>query len=749
MSRRIRTVGNDRPRRSPRCTDPRDSHRARRAAEQQTDCVDFDVEKEIRRILEGEEATATATAPLRQRLVDDSPLRGTCQVEFDIPPPVFAEANSAKGPLLAQILAATWGDWRNTPEQPSATFNRRTMAARLERARAIEGQRLGGLTFKQWGSFLGRLTSDTLQPSETHALAWRAPKDADDKALETALRISGIVAAQTDGEAWVQRIIAGLALAHEARSGDSPLPNTTSAAIVREIGLIDPEPQTDFVPPKTTRDGDLESLLFRYFKARLPRLATQMVIHHPMILKGDQFKGLAAQLQEIAVEQGRFLERYNVLTNMHQTGGIPGWLELLERYLGLNKEDYLGLSVPYSGSAVAVECLRLFGWETIEDHDSPNNAFEALVSNALGAGQDKNFDELKEASVVRALERMLAMHARNGKKILVIDDGGYVAKALRKHFPQHEHLFKIVEWTTRGVRGYETIPDPKFSFVSAAETKPKVEIEPPFIADACVPLVVQAIQEEIGIVRGRRVLLAGAGNIGIACGVALQDLGASVLVCDTDRQKATDKARDGGLAAVAALDDAISAVDILLLATGTNACPPEVLQKLPPTAIAISVSSNDIETRSPENFANGRWTNNLVRLTVKLTDTPPAVPPSKAWRPKDPFSQAHYDALVAAYEPLAKKFGLYLSIEARIIVAGSYPINHIRRLRLMSPAREELLFLNVTEALAHIDTIDDTEKHGIGPQREDRVIRIFSEVHPDEYAYALDAQNRRRKPHTS
>ena len=85
-----------------------------------------------------------------------------------------------------------------------------------------------------------------------------------------------------------------------------------------------------------------------------------------MILKGDQFKGLAAQLQEIAVEQGRFLERYNVLTNMHQTGGIPGWLELLERYLGLNKEDYLGLSVP-SGSAVAVECLRLFAG----DHRRP------------------------------------------------------------------------------------------------------------------------------------------------------------------------------------------------------------------------------------------------------------------------------------------------------------------------------------------------------------------------------------------
>ena len=78
---------------------------------------------------------------------------------------------------------------------------------------------------------------------------------------------------------------------------------------------------------------------------------------------------LGLQLDAIASVQGRCLEGFNVMTVMHQMGRTIPWLELLSDKLGLDPTNYLGVSVPYSGSEVAMARLNLDGYETHDDHD--------------------------------------------------------------------------------------------------------------------------------------------------------------------------------------------------------------------------------------------------------------------------------------------------------------------------------------------------------------------------------------------
>jgi hypothetical protein len=408
------------------------------------------------------------------------------------------------------------------------------------------------------------------------------------------------------------------------------------------------------------------------------------------------------------------------------------WLQLLHDKLGLDKANYLGVSVPYSGSKLAEARLNRDGFTTLTDHD-PRPALLAKLQDTLGGGNPQAFDALKEEDIHRAVAAVIAKHQANDKPILVIDDGGYVAKVIRKHFPEHEAAFKIVEWTTRGIRLFEQIPDPKLTLVSGAESRPKTEIEPAFIADSLIEHFRVALAARFPDLTGKRILVVGAGNIGRACGLAAAELGAVVSMNDLRAERLQQAVAGTPLAAEPDLRRAVKGKDAILAVTGANSLPPELFQLIDPGTVVTSASSVDIETRDDRAYANGHWGTDLSRLTVKLSSEPAASPRAPF---AHPINEQGAQALEAGLEAAAAPLGLHASVERRDILAGGFVLNLGRRARVMPVQREELILLNVTEAIAQAAATSAPGKHLMDPAREARITQLFAQHHPDDYARA-------------
>ena len=61
-------------------------------------------------------------------------------------------------------------------------------------------------------------------------------------------------------------------------------------------------------------------------------------------------------------------------------GRTVPWLKELESKLGLDKESYLGVSVPYSGSKIAIDRLKREGFATSDDPDCVPPSLEEAVT---------------------------------------------------------------------------------------------------------------------------------------------------------------------------------------------------------------------------------------------------------------------------------------------------------------------------------------------------------------------------------
>jgi hypothetical protein len=322
----------------------------------------------------------------------------------------------------------------------------------------------------------------------------------------------------------------------------------------------------------------------------------------------------------------------------------------------------------------------------------------AKLEDTIGAGNPQGFDELKTAAIRRAVEEMLDKHAENGLPIMVIDDGGYVSKVVRAHFKDDESKFRFVEWTTRGVRQFETIADPAYALVSAAECQPKSYFEPPFIAKAAVEHLLVGAGTRFSSLKDLEVATIGHGSIGRAAALALAGEGAAVQVSDLDAKHRARAAEDG-LAQTADVKQAVAGKKLVVGATGANSSPPPLFEASAPGTVWASLSSVDIETRDdkdPRN--NGTWGTNLVRANLK-----------------------------AELDPTAPG-GVKVELEAREILNGGYPLNPSRRVRVMPLEEEEVILLVLNEAIAQATQEKGTGKKQVA-RREDRIDRLYRQYH--------------------
>jgi hypothetical protein len=641
---------------------------------------------------------------------------GVVRFVLDVPDAVLAAANAAAGARVDALLDEFDREFdaktrATTPTTPTPTTPAQN-AARTSTLLAARGgksvEAIGAVagaparaSDAQWGAFLGRVLSNVVAPAESALLQKLAAAGRVDVALQSALSGSGIFAGVRGGNARMAEIAAAFAFAKNACYAPQDL-GDDGRALLASLAQSDPMPTASFTPPMTTKDGDLEALLLRFLGVTVPRLKTAAVKHHPHIPEAKQLVGTAQIADAVAAEHGKFLAGYNVMTVMHQLGSAPPWLDLLHDKLGLEKSQYLGVCVPYSTSEVALARLNLDGWRTRDDHD-PRDPFTAKLQDTLGAGNPTPFDALKEENIKSTVGEMIEMHQRNGKPIFVIDDGGYVIHAIRKHYPEHEEKFRIVEWTTRGIRKLEQVPDVKIPVVAAAETAPKNSIEPPFVADSTVLHFLAAVEHKMGGLNDKRILVVGAGYIGKAVAHALKELGAHVSVHDRDPAKLVGLA--DGLVAAKDVRVAVKGKDAILAATGANSLGGDVLGFADPGTLITSASSVDIETRDEVQWKNGHWSTDLVRATLHVDEAGNS------------------------------------RLEEKTILGGGFVLNLSRRARIMPLDREELILMNVTEALAVAHTSTAKGKVKVEPWREERITQTYAKAYPAAYARAMAFQD--------
>lgn len=621
----------------------------------------------------------------------------TVQVSLPLPPAMLEELRKAQAGEAWRAFAALGGTTPTRSAEAERPVGSRSLVETLRAVAAAPPP--GQPSAAQWGAFLGRLISGGLHRRGAELLDLLVARGRVDRGLAEVVAFAGVAG----GELRANRLSAALELAQRAARGVSKL-DALDKSVLAELATVKPNPTLDYAPLTSIKDGDFEAALFKYAATEVPSLRAPMLLYHPHIPTTDQLPAVVEQLDAIAAENGKCLAGFNVMTVMHQMGRTIPWLTLLEEKLGLDRDNYLGVSVPYSGSEISIERLNLEGFRTLDDHD-PRDPLLAKLQDTIGAGNPQGFDELKTAAVRRAVEEMLEKHAHNGLPILVVDDGGYVSKVVRDYFREHEDKFRFVEWTTRGVRQFETVADPAYSLVSAAECTPKTYFEPPFIAKAAVEHLLVGAGTHFSSLKDLEVATIGHGSIGRAAALALAGEGAAVQVSDLDAQHRA-RAQQDGLAETADVKEAVAGKRLVVAATGANSSPPPVFEASAPGTVWASLSSVDIETRDvsdPRN--NGTWGTNLVRANLN-----------------------------AELDPSAPG-GLKIELEKREILNGGYPLNLSRRVRVMPLQEEEVILLVLNEAIAQATQETGTGKKAVAPERQARIDRLYRQHHPEQAAY--------------
>jgi S-adenosylhomocysteine hydrolase len=219
---------------------------------------------------------------------------------------------------------------------------------------------------------------------------------------------------------------------------------------------------------------------------------------------------LTAGVGDRLAEDRRFAG-HNVVMVQHMLGQANPFLDAMcGAGLEVKKTEYVG--IPYQQNpAVRLTLEKTFG---VTVDVPPTGDIDAMYEH-VGAAID------------RAVERS----ARNGEPILVIDDGGYGSKWIHTHHADKQHLFKVVEQTTRGLTEIKALKDPGFPIVDVAGSYGK-RFESAQVGDAVVQAIRKVLDEVQQTPTRKNVLVVGAGKVGLGVADSFKGDGARVTIFD-------------------------------------------------------------------------------------------------------------------------------------------------------------------------------------------------------------------------
>lgn len=138
---------------------------------------------------------------------------------------------------------------------------------------------------------------------------------------------------------------------------------------------------------------------------------------------------------------------------------------------------------------------------------------EVIARQLTGSGCDVIL--LTEATLQRVVNNILEESRKDGKKIIVVEDGGYVIPYVHQIMPDtcQNYILGAVEQTRNGINKVnDTVPQLRVPLLSVAEAKLKRQYESPMVAAAVLQNILRLRPNEY--FQGQTALVIGYGSVG-------------------------------------------------------------------------------------------------------------------------------------------------------------------------------------------------------------------------------------------
>lgn len=187
------------------------------------------------------------------------------------------------------------------------------------------------------------------------------------------------------------------------------------------------------------------------------------------------------------------------------------------------------------------------------------------------------------------------------KKIIVIEDGGYLVPFLHRNYNKGENFcIGAVEQTTKGLRKDKELEELKkktgeklhFPILNVAKSHFKDEYEAPLVGDAVYFSIIKLLRDEI--FAGKKALVVGFGAIGRHVADALRKNGVIVKVFDSEPERLV-AAKIRGFETHDSPLELAKGTKLVIGTTGDQSIKREILENMENGTVLVSASSDQIE----------------------------------------------------------------------------------------------------------------------------------------------------------
>ncbi len=276
---------------------------------------------------------------------------------------------------------------------------------------------------------------------------------------------------------------------------------------------------------------------------------------------------------------------------------------------GAKPSDITVMGKPYSGSMRVAASMVEKGFN--------------LVVPSLHQSEFSDHEGHMDALVAQQVERILK-EASPDEKLLVLDDGGHVAKVVHERFPQEARRFRFVEQTQRGATAVKEVAAHvpgglKSPVVNVAESRAKNDHESPSIGYSVwkeTKTILDKIEAQ-GVSVPKSATVLGFGAVGSQVARELKDAGYDVHVYDPDPNRMA-QATAQGFTAHTEKAQALGHGNVLVSATGRTAVSLDEVRNLPKQAVLVNAASANNELNATNLLTLQMLSANALMGTIRI-----------------------------------------------------------------------------------------------------------------------------------
>ncbi|ANZ76380.1 BA75_03621T0 [Komagataella pastoris] len=279
---------------------------------------------------------------------------------------------------------------------------------------------------------------------------------------------------------------------------------------------------------------------------------------------------------------------------------MPGLIYIREKYgpaqplKGARIAGCLHMTIQ---TAVLIETLVALGaevtWSSCNIFSTQDHAAAAIAATGVPVFAWKGETE---EEYLWCIEQQLFAFKDNKKLNLILDDGGDLTSLVHEKYPEMlDDCFGLSEETTTGVHHlYKMVKDAtlKVPAINVNDSVTKSKFDNLY---GCRESLIDGIKRATDVmIAGKVAVVAGFGDVGKGCAMALRGMGARVIISEIDPINALQAAVEGYQ--VAPLDDVVSIGQIFVTTTGCrDIITGKHFEQMPEDAIVSNIGHFDIE----------------------------------------------------------------------------------------------------------------------------------------------------------